>query len=352
MLNELKYLTSLFFPLCVLAFVVTGPHSPVIAILWTFPLWFMVMLDWLSPRLSVTVNRPFAPRIYYDSILHALALIQFLIIGFMLSAASQLAWDSTEAVLQTIVNLIVMRILVGTSSGSSAIIVAHELIHRRDLWRRSLGRMLLYTVCYEHFMIAHLYNHHPHVASQEDIATARLNEDFEAYWRRVYADNFKFAWSYEKNRLKRQPGHRFKFFGNRVLQGVLIESGLVVLILLLFGWLAALIFIYQAMAGVRLLETINYHQHWGLEQYQHQPVVAWVNASSFSHYALIGLTKHIGHHQYAHEPFYRIPHLSQGPELPYGYFVTNLWVKLNNRHFCQTAQTLLLQWKNRHESSN
>ncbi len=349
MLNELKYLTSFFFPLCVLAFVVTAPHSPSVALLWTFPLWFMVLLDWLSPRMSVATDRRFAPPFYYDAILYALALLQFLIIGFMLNAASQLSWHSSEAVIQTLVNLIVLRILVGTCSGSSAIIVAHELIHRHSRLDRLLGKMLLYTVCYEHFIIAHLYNHHPHVASQKDIATARLNEDFESYWRRVYADNFKFAWAYEKKRLSRLPGHRFSLLANRVLQGVLIESALVLLITLLFGWLAALIFIYQALAGVRLLETINYHQHWGLEQHKQQPAVAWVTPSSFTHYALIGLARHIGHHQYAHEPFYRIPHLIQGPELPYGYFVTNLWVKLNNRHFCQTAQSILSQWKKNHD---
>ncbi len=350
MLNELKYLTSFFFPLCVLAFVITGPHSPLATLLWTLPLWFMVLLDWLCPRLSSANDRHYAPKAYYDAIIYGLALVQFLIIGFMLNVASHLCWDSSEAALQTVVNLIVLRILVGTCSGSSAIIVAHELIHRRSGLDRLLGKMLLYTVCYEHFMIAHLYNHHPHVASQDDIATARLNEDFDRYWRRVYSDNFQFAWKYEQNRLNKQPGRRFGLFANRVLQGVLIETGLTLVIAIIFGWLAAFIFLYQALAGVRLLETINYHQHWGLEQNSHHPVVAWVCPSSFTHYALIGLSRHIGHHQNAREPFYRIPNLQHGPELPYGYFVTNLWVKLNNQHFCHTASIILLQWKKSHGS--
>jgi len=348
MLNELKYLSSFIFPLCVLAFVITGPHSPSVALLWTLPLWFMVLLDWLSPRLSVTHKSHYAPEVYYDVILYALALLQFLIIGFMLHTASQLSWESGEALLQTLVNLIVLRILVGTSSGSSAIIVAHELIHRRSSLNRLLGKMLLYTVCYEHFMIAHLHNHHPHVASQEDIATARHNENFDHYWRRVYSDNFKFAWTFEQNRLNKQADHRLSFWHNKVLQGILIEISLTLLIVIIFGWLAAFIFLYQALAGVRLLETINYHQHWGLDKCNNQPAVAWSNPSSFTHYALIGLAKHIGHHQFAQEPYYRIPNLQQGPELPYGYFVTNLWVKLNNRHFCQTAQTILSQWKINH----
>jgi alkane 1-monooxygenase len=47
---------------------------------------------------------------------------------------------------------------------------------------------------------------------------------------------------------------------------VIIEVTLVVLILAVFGWVAAFIFLYQALAGVRLLESINYYQHWGLEQ--------------------------------------------------------------------------------------
>lgn len=46
--------------------------------------------------------------------------------------------------------------------------------------------------------------------------------------------------------------------GNTVLQGLLVEITLVLLFLAFFGWAAAIIFLYQALFGVRLLETINY----------------------------------------------------------------------------------------------
>jgi alkane 1-monooxygenase len=90
---------------------------------------------------------------------------------------------------RSIVNLIVLRILVGTTSGSSALIVAHELIHRSQRHKQVLGKMLLYTVCYEHFVIAHLQGHHLSVATPEDIATAKLDENFNSYWKRVIVEH-------------------------------------------------------------------------------------------------------------------------------------------------------------------
>ncbi|MCK5356435.1 MAG: fatty acid desaturase, partial [Methyloprofundus sp.] len=116
---------------------------------------------------------------------------------------------------------------------------------------------------------------------------------------------------------------------------------LVILILVNFGWAAAFIFLYQALAGVRLLETINYYQHWGLEQGRAGKTLAWVNQSSLTEYALVGLANHIGHHQNAGKSYQEIPYSDQGPRMPYGYFVTNLWVKLNNDSYRRVSACVL-----------
>jgi len=251
-----------------------------------------------------------------------------------------------QASATSIVNLIVMRILVGTTSGSSAIIVAHELIHRPHRQLHALGRLLLYTVCYEHFAIAHLRGHHRSVATPEDIATARLGESFDTYWRRVYVEQFRYAWNSELQRLglTQTAIYSWRMLANRVLRGLLVETALVLLFLVFFGWAAAFIFLYQALSGVRLLETINYYQHWGLEHGKAENILAWVNQSSFSHYALIGLGNHIGHHRRATTAFQKTPCLQEGPKMPHGYFVTNLWVKLHNRSYRRASRRELLNY--------
>lgn len=343
MFNSLKNLFCFIFPCCVLWFLITGPHGIVSALTWTIPLWSIILIDWLSPKIDPNQQKHKVSDWYYDAILYALALMQFVIISFLLVYASQLQWASADQIVTSIVNLIVMRILVGTSSGSSAIIVAHEFIHRPNVYQRILGRCLLYTVCYEHFVIAHIRAHHLSVATPEDIATARLGESFTTYWKRVAIGHFKYAWNSELKRLglTRTPLYHYKMFAHSVLQGVIVEIILVILIITQFGWAAGFIFLYQALSAVRLLETINYYQHWGLEQGKSGNILAWVNQSSFTEYALIGLANHISHHQNSTKPFHDIAYSEQGPKMPYGYFVTNLWVKLNNKSFRKVSEQQL-----------
>ena len=343
MFDHLKYLSSLFLPGCVLWFLYSGPHDAIDALIWTIPLWSLIVLDWFSPKVNSNNKKQLVSTGFYDAILYVLAFLQFLIIGLMLSYASQLQWSSAAEIINSSVNLIVLRILVGTTSGSSALIVAHELIHRSQTHKQILGKMLLYTVCYEHFVIAHLQGHHLSVATPEDIATAKRGEDFKTYWKRVTVGHFKYAWNSELKRLglEHTPVCHYRMLANSVLQGLIVEMMLLLWILMIFGWAAAFIFLYQALAGVRLLETINYYQHWGLEQGRADKTLAWVNQSSLSEYALVGLANHIGHHQQALISFHEIPYSDQGPKMPYGYFVTNLWVKLHNQSYRRVSANIL-----------
>ncbi len=331
-MQHLKYLLSLFFPLSVVGFLYTGPHDILTALIWTTPLWALIVFDWLSPNINPNERKIQGPSWYYDCLLYLLSFLQFLIISLLLIDASQLQWNSINDQFTSIINLIVMRILVGTSSGSSAIIVAHELIHRSSKVQRILGQLLLYTVCYEHFRITHLREHHLGVATAEDISTARIGESFKTYWKRVTIGHFKYAWNSEISRLGLQgtPKYHYKMLKNLVLQGVIVEIVMLVLIATFFGWAAVIVFIYQAFSAVRLLETINYYQHWGLQQGKSVNSLAWVNQSQVTEYALIGLPNHIEHHKNAKTPFYQTAYSSSGPMMPYGYFVSNLWVKLNN----------------------
>ena len=343
MYTHLKYLSCFFFPSCVAWFLYTGPHDAITALAWTIPLWSLIFVDWLSPKIRPDQQKNIVSDSYYDAILYSLTFFQLLIISLLLIYASQLQWGSASEIGTSLVNLAVMRILVGTTSGSSAFIVAHELIHRPKGHMRLLGRLLLFTVCYEHFVIAHIRGHHLSVATPEDIATAHMDESFKTYWKRVYVGHFKYAWNSELDRLglTQKSVYSYKMLSNSVLQGLIIEAALVILILVIFGWAAGIIFLYQALSGVRLLETINYYQHWGLEQGKSGNTLAWVNQSSLTEYALVGLSNHIAHHQNSATSFQQTPYSEQGPKMPYGYFVTNLWVKLNNESYRRTSARIL-----------
>lgn len=337
MLQPLNHLLCFILPVSTCLFLWSGPHGMEDALAWTFPFWIVLLADWLGPKIQYQRDTVISEH-YYDGILYGLTLLQLVNLALMLDYVNQLNWQSDHDIITGLVNLIVIRFMVGTSSGTSGIVVAHELIHRSQWFMRQLGRLLLCTVCYEHFVITHKLGHHKHLGMPDDIATARLGESFSDYWKRVYPGYLRYAWRSELNRLGiAQHPFRLELMKSRVFQGMAFELILLTLILTIFGWLAAFMFLYQAFAAVRILEAVNYFQHWGLQEGRFGKSFSWVSDSWLTRYALIGLSNHIGHHQNENRHFHEIAYSDQGPKLPYGYFVMNLWVKLNNASFQKIA---------------
>lgn len=337
MIKQLSSLLCFILPVTTALFLVSGPHGMGAALAWTLPLWGLVIADWLSPKVKPQQDEK-TPDGFYNGILYSLAFLQFLNIGLMLVYVSRMQWNTPEEITTGLVNLIAVRIMVGTSSGSSGIIVAHELIHRSRLHMQYLGRLLLCTVCYEHFALSHQQGHHRSVGKPHDITTAHLGESFHDYWRRVYKEHFRYAWRSELARLgiKHKPFGYLSIIQNQVLHGLFFEMALVILITVFFGWIALFAFLYQSFAAVRLLETINYYQHWGLEDNPGNSL-AWVNDSWLTTHVLLGLSNHIDHHENPSRHYQDIAYSDQGPKMPYGYFVMNLWIKLNNASYRRMA---------------
>lgn len=338
MLNQLSYLLSLLIPTSTLLFLLQAPHENLTALVWTVSLFAVVIADFFSPSVKPEQDS-LLPNRFYNIILYSLALLQIANITLMLVCITQLQWSNGALVVNSLINLLAIRFLVGTSSGLIGFVVAHELIHRSDWLMQIMGRLLLLTVCYPHFAIAHQQGHHRSVGGQDDIATANIGETFSAYWQRVVISHFRFAWRYEQQRLFAEHKAKgfLKLLRNRVLQGILCEVLLLALIVAVFGWLAAAMFLYQAVVAARLLEASNYFQHWGLSDEMLSRTLGWVNNSWITNRLLIGLSNHISHHQNGRVHFQATPYTAQGPVMPYGYFVMNFWVKLNNASYQRMA---------------
>jgi alkane 1-monooxygenase len=338
MLERLSYWLAFVLPLSSLSFLLTGAHGVISSFIWTTPFWLVLLLDWRSHEIKPKPSPNWSPA-SYDAILYSLSVLQFVNIALMLNYVSQIRWETGHDFVVGAVSLIVIRFLVGTSSGTSGIVVAHELIHRPQSTVQFLGRLLLYTVCYEHFVITHKRGHHESMGLSDDIATARLGESFNDYWRRVCWGHVRYAWHSEQDRLgvDKTAFVLMKIVKNQVFQGFLVELAGLVLIVVFYGWLAAFMFLYQALAAVRILEAVNYFQHWGLEDPRYANTYGWVNYSQMTRYALIGLSHHIGHHENEQKRFYQIGYSDQGPKMPYGYFVMNFWVKIANPSFQKAA---------------
>lgn len=339
--SSCKHLLCLIFPLTTLSFLLTGifvhqgplPVSTLVG--FTLPFWAVLYFDWRCPKETTQASSDHS-RFFFNGILWALTLIQILNIWLMLEFVTLLRWDSSGNVLIGIANLVAVRFLVGTSSGTSGIVLAHELIHRPKRYWQLAGRLLLCTVCYEHFVITHKRGHHLNLGMPGDIATAQLGESFKDYWHRIVFGYLNYALRSERERL-RESRAQVAWLNNQVWQGLTLETAILLAIVIHWGWLPAIMFLYQAWAAVRILEAVNYFQHWGLENGQFGNTFGWVCPSWISRYALIGLSHHIGHHQDENKHYYEVAYSGQGPKLPYGYFVMNLWVKLGNGSYQQMA---------------
>jgi alkane 1-monooxygenase len=219
---------------------------------------------------------------------------------------------------------LVAFLLMGITSGYSGIVVAHELMHRKAPAMKRLGRILMGLVVYEHFFTEHLRGHHVRVGTPEDGASARFGERYQAFFRRTVVAQFRSAWRLEAKRLgdENMRWNDPRLLRSRVVHGLVLEWGLAFAIAAIFGWGAFALWLGQAFAAVRLLECVNFFEHWGLERRgpRVSPVDSWDTTSWFTLYTLAGLSRHADHHAFAARPYQQLRHWDASPKLPAGYF--------------------------------
>ena len=291
------HLLALLFPLNALAFAATGPHRGWVAALFLVPVFGSVFLDRQS---GPETRQPAAniPAWPFDALLLALTAIQIANVALLARMAAHTPLLSFD--------ILAAMVAVGSSSGYSGIVVAHELIHRPRGVLPQLGRLILATVVYEHFYTEHLRGHHQRVGTDEDPATARFGESFNHFYIRTVPAQFKSAW-----RLSRR----------RVLEGIAVEGAIVVGVGLVAGPVGVLMHLMQAWWATRALEVVNYFEHWGLRRQGRRvaPVDSWDTSSRFTYYALTGLSRHADHHAFASRPYQQLRAWAESPKLPRGY---------------------------------
>lgn len=326
-----RHLASLVIPAITLLFIWTGPHRWYVAPVFMLPLGIVLFIDRVSKaeRRQPTKTLPAWP---FDLLVYLLAGLQLLIV-FELARMF-----STQDIFS--IDMVMVIGVVGGNSGFS-IITAHELIHRKTRWEQNLGRLLLCTVLYEHFFTEHLRGHHRRVATDEDAATARFGEKFPDFWRRTVPAQFRSAWALEARRLGDASMSLFdrRMLKNNILHGIIVGWALAFGILYAFGLAAFVAFLLQAFLAVRLLEVVNYFEHWGLQRKSQRirPQDSWDTHSRFTYYGLTGLSRHADHHAYPARPYQQLRVWDEAPILPTGYVGLVDMVLVKNDEFVESA---------------
>ncbi|MDP3468892.1 MAG: alkane 1-monooxygenase [Daejeonella sp.] len=244
--------------------------------------------------------------------------------------------------------IITAALSTGGSSGTLAIVVAHELIHRKHKIWNFAGRFLLFTVFNPYFYIHHLRIHHKYVGTDQDPVTAKFGENYYHFVGRSISGQMNQSMQMEIQRCKINKLNPYGF-NNYLISCISGYLGILLLSMIVWGWEVSAALVLQAIFANLLLEYTNYIEHYGLSRMDNERVNekhSWQSDKLISRFLLIDLSRHSDHHFHASKPFNQLLSYPDSPVLPGGYasmilpaLIPPLWFKLVNnkipKHFSQ-----------------
>ncbi|MEM7654595.1 MAG: alkane 1-monooxygenase [Bacteroidota bacterium] len=339
LLRPFKYLTILSLAGCVLiAYWLQG--------VWTFlPLAYAFGLVPLielfgkpnSDNLSKAEEELVRNDALYDWMIYLIVPIQFVLLGMGLYLVQTQTLQTWE--------IVGLALGMGILCGTYGINVGHELGHRTKPHERLLAKLALLSSLYMHFYIEHNRGHHKRVSTEADPASARYGEWVYAFWFRSVIGGYLSAWELEHKRLKKKGLPVFSFH-NEMIRFQLVQLSLLLLIGIVLGAKALLIFLLSATIGALLLETVNYIEHYGLQRqevsqgkYERvQPHHSWNSDHVLGRLLLFELSRHSDHHFLASRKYQVLRHHEEAPQMPTGYpgmmllsLVPPLWFRVMHR---------------------
>lgn len=255
-------------------------------------------------------------------------LLQFAPLGFLFLYALMIVFYVFCAADFSAVEFVLATLSLGVV-GSISIPASHELIHKRDPFRRWTARFGLSLVCYGHFEYNHIYGHHKDAATEEDNHTAWAHESFYTYLVRTVRDGFVFCLRPENTRY-------------RMIQFFIFSILIVFLLGVFISFQAVILFLGQAMIAILALEAVAYIEHYGLMRRSRNSKLepmsmhhSWDSYHRFSNYVTFLLPRHADHHKSASKDYFLLQSNGQAPVLPFGYpvmiliaLVPPLWKKI------------------------
>jgi alkane 1-monooxygenase len=217
--------------------------------------------------------------------------------------------------------IIASAISTGLNSGSSAVVVAHEFIHRKHPFQQWCGRYLLFTAGNMYFFVEHLRVHHKWVGTAKDHASANRGETLYGFFVRSVYGQFKGAFKMEVQRLTKQNRYSYSIY-NYLLRQVLLQICLLFVLFYIGGLLVVSAYVLQCIFANFMLEYVNYIQHYGLNRPEKSRVTehhSWDSNQFISRFVLVDLARHADHHYYASKPYHTLLNYEHSPKLPSGY---------------------------------
>ena len=337
MFKKLKYLSVLSLPICVwISFHSSGilTFLPALYLFIAIP-FFELILKVDKSNLSEQEKVLAANDSFYSILLYLMLPVQFgFLVYFMFHIQEA---QSTSVLIGRISSM-------GLMCGVLGINIGHELGHRSNRFERFIGELLLLSSLENHFLPYHNRGHHTNVGTKSDPATARRDEWLFVFWFRSQIGSYIQAWKIEITRMKIMKKHVFSL-ENKMIQYTLLHSLFLGSIYAYFGLTVLIYFLFAALVGILLLETVNYIEHYGLYRQQRENgnyeqvkrKHSWNSNHVIGRAVLFELSRHSDHHFKADRPYQLVETSDDSPVMPTGYpgmmvlaFIPPLFFKVMN----------------------
>jgi len=337
-MKDLKYLFAYTVPIAVyVSFISNG--------IWTFSAIFYVFL--ILPVLDILTGETtenMAPKeASYKKTKWIFDLMLYLnvpfVFGLLFMVLSKIQNNSYETL-----ELIGLIFSAGILLATNGINVAHELGHRKSFFDRFVSQFLYMPCLYMHFYIEHNFGHHLKVATPEDGATAKYNQNLYSFWFSSVTRQYISAWKIQIQKLKSENFSFFSFKNNMLFYHI-IQPVYLIGVYFLFSMEVMIFSIIIGIVSFLFLECINYIEHYGLRRFKTgsnryervQPHHSWNSNFNIGRITLYELTRHSDHHYKSSKKYQVLNSHNECPTLPLGYpasillsFIPPLWFWVMN----------------------
>ena len=175
--------------------------------------------------------------------------------------------------------------------------LAHDLTHARQSLQRALGELLMLQNGFFYLSYDHVFIHHPHVGTPADPASAMLNENLYAYFRRSLGGRMRLL-------LRRSDGVK-NARQKRLYRAVRWKMAACTVWLIVAFFISKYLFILvaaQFFFVILVYETTTYIQHYGLQRSPHEKIRlhhSWNSFDRLYNYLYFFMPVHSLHHAHA-----------------------------------------------------
>ena len=248
---------------------------------------------------------------------------------------------------------IILMAFVLTTVGQVSFIVGHELIHRRAVWERRLGEVILASVSYPTYASEHIFVHHSLACTPGDPGSAPKGVSFWRYLPREIKSNFTEAWRFEQLRLTRRRLPVWHYT-NPFWRYVGVTVAWYALVYWMGGLWAVLGYAILSTCIIMSMKLINYVQHYGLRRirlpngrYERvRPWHSWSAAYRLSNWFFFNMQRHPDHHIAPGRRYPLLQHCGAdaAPQLP-GTYVEMAGLAVRPRRWFEKMDPRVDRWR-------